>query len=328
MKLPKANLITAINGGAGALRQMLKDNAKEEFNGYIKATMRAGLVPANGVVVLVQGKPVVAFFHHVDKQFGKEALPEIFKISCETSCVMKIYSFPKEVNDEITALVNEFANAKVDMDSFWSEVDSGRIRPGMFPEKQEATGGPTPTPAGQAGTGGAVGHGTVPAVPSPQPLASGVRGILNETGGDLKMVVGEGLDIVGGTQGRTVEIQEVKKQLQDKEEAIRKEIDSKIEERAMLKQEEEQFLKMDENLQRVMKGKEDEIAERDRIIAELKEKQEGQPPMTASEADEKLLKERESLRQREAKLQEMVKKLRGNPSNCMDFIYGPTETIQ
>ena len=309
MKLPKANLITAINGGPGALRQMLKDNSKEEFNGYVKATMRAGLVPANGVIVLVQGKPIVAFFHHVDKQFGQEALPEIFKISCESSCVMKIYSFPKEVNDEITALVNDFANAKVDMDSFWNDVDAGRIRPGMFPETHVAPGSQAAAPAGQARTGVA-GQGAMPAVPSPQPLSSGVRGILNEAGGDLKMVVGDGLDIVGENQGRTVDVQEVKKQLQDKEEAIRKEIDSKIEERAMLMQEEEQFLKMDENLQRVLKGKEDEIAERDRIISDLKAKQEGQPPSPASEADDRLLKERESLKQREAKLQEMERMFR------------------
>ena len=331
MKLPRANLITAINGGEGALRSMLKENSADRFNGYIKVTMKLGPVPANGLIMIMMGRPESAYFlHEAVKAFGQEALPKIFDMTQSRRCVLKLYSFPTEAKESISAIVDKFYNCRIDMQKFMVEADK---RPPL-PEGVDKAGAP--------------GQGNV-------------DGVLEGAGDAFKTVAAKDVvveDVPEEDVSKALPIDEskitkVEEALKGREEKIRQEIEEKLLEREEIKQEEEKFLKMDEVFTKLQIERDDEFKAKNEELdtkemalkSELEQK--GQPSsdkevvlkqqqkekhisdkeVELKQQMEALQKEREEMRRRELSLHEMEKMFRRVLANTEDRLRKKEEEL-
>ncbi len=316
MRLPRANLITAINGGEGALKSIIQENSSERFNGYIKVTMKVGPVPANGLVMILVGKPESAYYlHDVQRAFGQEALPKIFDLTQSRRCVLKLYSFPGEVKESITSIVEKFHNCRINFEKFMGEIAR---RPPVPIEGNEKSGIMEP---------GKVDEVLVGAGDAFKTVAS--KDVLVEDAPDEKVAKVDPID--------ESKITKVEEALKNREEKIRQEIDEKLLEREEIKQEEEKFLKMDEVFTKLQRDRNDEFKVKNE---ELNVKEKGLK--TELDKKEKLLseretelktqilslqKEREEMRQRETKLHEMEKMFRRVLSNTEDRLRKKEEEL-
>jgi hypothetical protein len=320
VKLPKANLVTAINGCENALKSMLEDNSSSGFNGYVKVSIKVGSIPAHGVVVILSGKPEVAYFNqYQEKLFGQEALPKIHEVTESRKCVIKLYAFPVDAKDDLSSIVETFANCKIDIDKFWT----------VLKEKGEVVGAAVP------GSGDKVG-----VMDRPQ-----VDDMMEETGDAFKVIVGDGIVVVEDSPdddkpGDPIDdkkITKVEEALMGREEKIRQEIYRKLEEREELKKEEEKFLKMDEVFSKLLKEREEEIKSKATELSEkeesLKEMMNKKEKMLASKEEDlkqemlKLNVEKEEAKQREQKLLEMEKMFRRVLANTEDRLRKKEEEL-
>jgi len=316
MKLPRANLITAINGGEGALKSMLQENSAERFNGYIKVTMKVGPMPANGLIMIMSGKPESAYFLHDQVQaFGQDALPKIFDMTQSRRCVLKLYSFPSEARESISAIVEKFYNCRIDMQKFMAEVAR---RPPTAPDGTEKPG------------------------VMDQP---GVDGVLVGAGEAFKTVASKDIVVEDGPEEDVTEalsidekkITKVEEALKGREEKIRQEIEEKLLEREEIKQEEEKFLKMDEVFSKLQRDRDDEFKAKNEDLnqkektlkteLDKKEKLLATREVELKEQMVALQKEREESRQREQKLHEMEKMFRRVLANTEDRLRKKEEEL-
>jgi hypothetical protein len=319
-KLPKANLITAINGCEDALKDMLEDNSEASFNGYIKVTIKVGSIPANGIVVILSGRPEMAYFsQYTDRMFGQEALPRIHEATESRKCVLKLYSFPTDAKASLSTIVERFAKSKIDIAQFWKELK----------EKKEVVTSSVP------GSGEQVGVMERPRVDD----------VMEGTGDAFKVIVGDGIVVVEDTKpedeaGEPIDdkkLEKVEEALKGREDEIRKEIDRKLVEREELKKEEEKFLKMDEVFSKLLKEREEELKKKqddlDGLEKRLKDtigKKEKALENKAQEIRNEmdiLQKEREEAKQREQKLLEMEKMFRRVLANTEDRLRKKEEEL-
>jgi hypothetical protein len=316
MRLPRANLITAINGGEGALKSMIQENSSDRFNGYIKVTMKVGPVPANGLVIIMVGKPESAYYlHDIQRALGQDALPKIFDLTQSRRCVLKLYSFPGEAKESIAGIVEKFNNCRIDFQKFMAEVAH---RPPISPDGNEKPG---------VMDQGKVDEVLVGASDAFKTVAS--KDVLVE---DVREEDEAKVDPLDESK-----ITKVEEALKNREEKIRQEIEEKLVEREELKQEEEKFLKMDEVFTKLQKDRDDEFKVKNE---ELNVKEKGLK--TELDKKEKLLsdretelkgqmvglqKEREEMRLRETKLHEMEKMFRRVLANTEDRLRKKEEEL-
>lgn len=308
IKLPKANLITAMNGGDDSLKSMVDDNSSERFNGYIKVTIKVGTIPANGILVILSGNASMAYFHHHnDKALGHEALLKIFDVSKSRKCVLKLYSFPSDAKEELSTTADKYPNTRVDIDAFWKEVAKPGTATSSVPGSGETTG--------------------IMARPR-------VDDVMEGAGDAFKVIVGEGMVVVDEDDEKEAgpiddqKIDKVEEALKGREEQIRKEIERKLVEREELKMEEEKFLKMDEVFSKLLKEREEEIkkkeADFDNLETQLKGELEKKEKLIEHREEEvqkemgHLQSEQEEMKLREKKLQEMEKMFRRVLANTED----------
>lgn len=315
MKLPRANLITAINGGEGALKSMLQENSADRFNGFIKVTMKLGPVPANGLIMIMTGKPESAYFlHEAARAFGQEALPKIFDMTQSRRCVLKLYSFPSEAKESIAAIVDKFYNCRIDMQKFMVEAEK-RPPPPEVVDKDDGQGRPA------------------------------VDGVLKGAGDAFKTVAAKDVvvEVVPEeevSKAQSIDeskITKVEEALKGREEKIRQEIEEKLLEREEIKQEEEKFLKMDEVFTKLQIERDDEFKIKNEDINLRESKVQGELDkkeklLSDREGELKqqmvsLQKEREEMKQREMKLHEMEKMFRRVLANTEDRLRRKEEEL-
>jgi hypothetical protein len=302
MRLPRANLITAINGGEGAMKSIIQENSSERFNGYIKVTMKVGPVPANGLVIIMLGKPESAYYiHDIQRAFGQNALPNIYDLTQSRRCVLKLYSFPGEAKESIAGIIEKFHNCRIDFQKFMDEVAR---RPPVSPEGNEKP--------------GVMEQGKVDEV-----LVGAGDAFKTVASKDVPTEEKAKVDPLDASK-----ISKVEEALKNREEKIRQEIEEKLLEREELKQEEEKFLKMDEVFSKLQKDRGDEFKVKNEELnvkemglkTELDKKEK---LLSERETDLKgqmvgLQKEREEMRLRETKLHEMEKMFRRVLANTED----------
>jgi len=320
VKLPKANLVTAINGSMNALKSMLEDNSSSGFNGYVKVTIKVGAIPAHGVVVILSGRPEVAYYNqYQEKVFGQEALPKIHDVTESRKCVIKLYAFPLDAMDDLSSIVEKFSNCKIDIDKFWTDQKG----------KEDVVGAAVP------GSGERVGVMDRPKVDD----------MMEETGDAFKVIVGDGIVVVEDAPeddktGDPIDdnkIDKVEEALKGREEKLQQEIYEKLEEREELKKEEDKFLRMDEVFSKLLREREEEIKnkatelkDKEETLKEMMNKKEKKLASKEEDLKQEMLKlniEKEESKQREQKLLEMEKMFRRVLANTEDRLRKKEEEL-
>jgi hypothetical protein len=314
VKLPKAALISAMNGGPQVLRSLLDENSGADYFGYIKIQMKLGLMTASGIIVIMTGKPVVAFYEYMDQQMGQQALGSIYNIGEKKSAVLKLYSFPEESKDELKSIVKSLESATINIEQFWNDLNEGKI----INEGDEAK----PVPVDQMLEDSAkafqvvVGAGVeIVDIPEEDMDGVGPDGTTTSPGTEAEKPDHAEPSPTAVTKEADGKISKLEAALKTREDLIRKEIDEALQEREQLKKEEEKFLKMDEVFTKLLRDRENELKKKE---DELKNK-ETELKLEIDKKQKDLDHREEELRKEIERLQNDQEEMKKRESNLMEM---------
>jgi hypothetical protein len=297
LNLPRGKLIDTLKGGPDVLRRLLAGLSGRDFNGYIKVDHQREDTEAHGVIILMGSRPVMAIYIWKQRLFGQNSLRPILRDTLDEDCVLKVFTLPDEARAEMITAISRFSTARIDLDAFDFERETRLVLGDGSGSPAEITG------TGDAGTGTSDPRADSPAASAARPEdAAALYSSINQLGVD------------------TTDLKRKEEELLRKEAQLRQDLEQGRRERDRLKVEGENFLRMDEALQKQIKQRDAEKNDRElqlaRRIAELQQQLDRRAEdIAAKEEDikhelEKLGSEREELKRREEKLLEMEKMFR------------------
>lgn len=287
MNLPKGKLVETLKGGPDVLKKMLLGLKGRDFNGYVKIDASREGSDSHGIIIVMGSRAVMAIHVWKERVFGPASLRPILRDSLEEDCILRLHWLPDEARAEMTLATHKFASARISIDDFDFDREANVVLSETFvPGEVAAANRPAQSPPG----------------PQVELEARALYSSMSEIGVD------------------TSDLARKEDELQIKETELRREILQKTKERDQIKVEEENFLRMDEALTKLVRQREDERAgkdaELDQRTAQLQQKLSRREEDIASREDEikkeidRLATDKDEIKHREEKLLEMEKMFR------------------
>jgi hypothetical protein len=287
LNLPRGKLVETLKGGPDVLKKLLVGLQGRDFNGYIKIDYSREGSQSHGIIIVMGSRAVMGIHVWKERVFGPASLRPILRDSLEDGCVLRLHWLPDEARAEMTLATHKFTSARISIDDFNFDKEANAILTETFvPGDVAAASRPPQGPSG----------------PQEEQEAAALYTSMSEIGVD------------------TSDLSRKEDELRQREAQLRKEIDQKTRERDVIKAEEENFLRMDEALTKLVRRREEEtvgrVAELDKQTAHITQKLSKREEDLASREEElkreldRITSEREEIKHREEKLLEMEKMFR------------------
>ena len=287
MNLPRGKLVETLKGGPDVLKKLLIGLQGRDFNGYVKVDAQRELIDAHGILIVMGSKAVMAIHIWNERVFGPASLRSILRDSLDEGCVLRLHWLPDEARAEMTLATHKFTSARISIDDFDFDREANAILTETFvPGDVAVANQPYQTPAG----------------PQIELEAAALYSSMSEIGVD------------------TSDLARKEEELRRREADLRQQIDQKTKERDIIKAEEENFLRMDEALTKLVKQREEERAgkeaELDQRSAQLQQRLSRREEDIVSREEEikreigRLASDKDDMKHREEKLLEMEKMFR------------------